>query len=309
MPNGGDGIVKTSKIGYIALAATLVVGGCGASESDAATTAPPPETTATTTTTSSTTTTSTTTTTTTAPTTTTTTIPPLTYESAECTVWEAAAWFSSDYADFGVATDSDAALPELGDALREIGAPIDELDELTTTAAFSNWLVDQAKTTILYEGDDLQLTQLILCAAAIDGGIVVNVDESADASEQLMERFVQVYAGRYDLPGKQVTEAESADLDAALDADGDGIYFTHDGQGDSEDFLVPPMLRVNYTGSYQTCAFDLLESSTGNRLDFVSGLDGGGFVRMNLSISQPTLVYVSDVIGCRGGELQFGPNP
>jgi hypothetical protein len=69
------------------------------------------------------------------------------------------------------------------------------------------------------------------------------------------------------------------------------------------------MLRVTYTGTAATCAFYLVAADTGEQLDFVSGLGGGGFVRLALQISEPAEVYVSDVIGCRGGELQFGPNP
>jgi hypothetical protein len=246
------------------------------------------------------------TTTTTVPTTTTSTIPELTYESPECTLLEAMAWFASDYADMGAAGLSDAAR-DLGEALRAVGVTEIDTEGVTTAASMSNWLFDHVKTTILYKDDSLDFDQALFCADIADTAIVVDADPNSDSF--VLDSFAQIYAWRYNLPGKQLSEAEAAALESELDPDGDGIYYTHVGSGDSEDFLVPPMSRVTYTGTGETCAFDLVASASGDKLDFVSGLGGGGFVRMNLSISGPTEVFVSDVIGCRGGELQFGPNP
>ncbi len=94
---------------------------------------------------------------------------------------------------------------------------------------------------------------------------------------------------------------------ALLDPDGDGLYFVHRAPADSEDFLVPAMFRITYTGTDSTCAFALLDSA-GEELVYVIGLEGGGLKRIILP--EPTsTAYMSDILGCRGGELQVGPNP
>lgn len=95
---------------------------------------------------------------------------------------------------------------------------------------------------------------------------------------------------------------------AELDPDGDGAYYVHSGAGDSEDFVVPDLFRVTYTGTDSTCAFQLLSADTGDEVRYVGGLDGGGIKRFTLP-DPLTTVYVSDVLGCAGGELRFGPNP
>lgn len=104
-----------------------------------------------------------------------------------------------------------------------------------------------------------------------------------------------------------VTTTSTVDAEQ-LDPDGDGFYYVHLGAGDSEDFLVPAMFRVTYTGSASPCAFQLLDSATGDELDYVTGLEGGGLKRIILP-DPMTTVYVSDVLGCGDGQLQFGPNP
>lgn len=96
--------------------------------------------------------------------------------------------------------------------------------------------------------------------------------------------------------------------EAALDPDGDGAYYIHFGAGDSEDFVVPETFRVTYTGTASTCAFQLLNSDTGDEVRYVTGLEGGGIKRFVLP-DTVTTVYVSDVLGCAGGALRFGPNP
>jgi hypothetical protein len=93
-----------------------------------------------------------------------------------------------------------------------------------------------------------------------------------------------------------------------LDPDGDGFYYVHQGPGDSEDFQVPTMFRITYTGSASACGFQLLDAATGEEVRYVAGLDGGGIKRIVLSEPLST-VYISDVLGCQGGVLQVGPNP
>ena len=95
--------------------------------------------------------------------------------------------------------------------------------------------------------------------------------------------------------------------EASLDPDGDGFYYVHSGQGESEAFVVPDTFRVTYTGSSSTCALDIANPRTGAQYEFVSGLGGGGFERVFLD-SDLNLVYVADIIGCRGGRLEFVPN-
>lgn len=93
-----------------------------------------------------------------------------------------------------------------------------------------------------------------------------------------------------------------------LDPDGDGLYFVHTAPADSEDFQVPSNFRVTYTGTDSTCAFQLLDPETGGELVYVTGLAGGGMKRVFLSDPLST-AYISDVLGCRGGALEVGPNP
>ena len=95
--------------------------------------------------------------------------------------------------------------------------------------------------------------------------------------------------------------------EASLDPDGDGFYYVHSGQGESEAFVVPDTFRVTYTGTSPTCALDIANPRTGAQYEFVSGLGGGGFERVFLD-SDLNLVYVADIIGCRGGRLEFVPN-
>lgn len=93
-----------------------------------------------------------------------------------------------------------------------------------------------------------------------------------------------------------------------LETDDDGFYYVHSGSGDSEDILVPAMFRITYTGSSPTCSLALMSPETGEELLYVTGLEGGGMKRIVLS--EPlNPVYISDVLGCGGGELQVGPNP
>ena len=103
------------------------------------------------------------------------------------------------------------------------------------------------------------------------------------------------------------TTTMAIDMDV-FDPDDDGLFYVHSGSGDSNDFLVPAMFRVTYTGSATTCAFQLLDAATGTEVRYVTGLDEGGFKRIVLP-NPMTTVYVSDVLGCRGGTLEFGPNP
>jgi hypothetical protein len=103
--------------------------------------------------------------------------------------------------------------------------------------------------------------------------------------------------------------ATTPTVDVALvDPDGDGFYYVHGGAADSEDFQVPAIFRITYTGSSSTCSFQLLDSATGAEVIYVTGLEGGGMKRIVLS-EQMSSVYVSDVLGCSGGEVQIGPNP
>ena len=94
----------------------------------------------------------------------------------------------------------------------------------------------------------------------------------------------------------------------ALDPDGDGFYYVHVGAGDSEDFTVPEMFRITYTGSASTCTFALVDSAAGSEVRYITGLENGGMKRVVLADPLTTL-YISDVIGCGGGSLQVGPNP
>lgn len=95
---------------------------------------------------------------------------------------------------------------------------------------------------------------------------------------------------------------------ALLDPDDDGFYFVHRAPADSEDFLVPSNFRITYTGTDSTCALQLLDPETGKELVYVTGLAGGGVKRIILTDPIST-AYMSDILGCRGGELQVGPNP
>jgi hypothetical protein len=103
------------------------------------------------------------------------------------------------------------------------------------------------------------------------------------------------------------TKTPTVDV-ALVDPDDDGFYYVHGCAGDSEDFLVPAMFRFTYTGSSSTCSFQLLDSTTGAEVIYVAGLEGGGMKRIVLS-EQMSSVYVSDVLGCSGGEVEIGPNP
>lgn len=103
------------------------------------------------------------------------------------------------------------------------------------------------------------------------------------------------------------TTSTTFDLDL-LETDEDGFYYIHSGPGDSEDILVPAMFRITYTGTASTCSVALMSSETGEELLYVTGLEGGGMKRIVLSEPLNT-VYIADVLGCGGGELQFGPNP
>ena len=93
-----------------------------------------------------------------------------------------------------------------------------------------------------------------------------------------------------------------------LDPDDDGFYYVHRGPGDSEDFLVPSLFRITYTGPDSTCEFPLRDSATGREVMYVTGLEGGGMRRIALPDSTTTL-YMSDLLGCEGGVLEVGPNP
>lgn len=93
-----------------------------------------------------------------------------------------------------------------------------------------------------------------------------------------------------------------------LDPDDDGFYYVHRGPGDSEDFLVPSLFRITYTGSDSTCGFQLTDSATGKEIAYVTGLQGGGIRRIVLPDPTTTL-YMSDLLGCEGGALEVGPNP
>lgn len=93
-----------------------------------------------------------------------------------------------------------------------------------------------------------------------------------------------------------------------LSIDENGFYYVHRGPGDSEDFVVPGMFRITYTGTASTCSFQLVDAETGTEVRYVTGLEGGGIRRMVMS--EPlTTVYITDVLGCSRGELQVGPNP
>lgn len=72
---------------------------------------------------------------------------------------------------------------------------------------------------------------------------------------------------------------------------------------------VPPAFRITYTGSGTTCAVDIADSATGETLKSVFSLHGGGFVRVFLDTAVVSTVFISDIIGCRGGRLNVGPNP
>lgn len=93
-----------------------------------------------------------------------------------------------------------------------------------------------------------------------------------------------------------------------LDPDNDGFYYVHRGPGDSEDFVVPSIFRITYTGSDSTCEFPLRDTSTGTEVAYVTGLEGGGIRRLVLP-DPTTTMYMSDLLGCDGGVLQVGPNP
>jgi len=104
-----------------------------------------------------------------------------------------------------------------------------------------------------------------------------------------------------------VTTTTTVDVEL-LDPDGDGLYFVHRAPADSENFLVPSNFRVTYTGTDSTCAFQLLDPETGGELVYVTGLAGGGLKRVFLENPLST-AYISDILGCRGGALEVGPNP
>ena len=93
-----------------------------------------------------------------------------------------------------------------------------------------------------------------------------------------------------------------------LDPDDDGLYYVHRGPGDSEDFLVPSLFRITYTGFDSTCEFSLRRSESGREVLYVTGLDGGGFRRIVLPDPSTTL-YMAELVGCTRGALEVGPNP
>ena len=55
---------------------------------------------------------------------------------------------------------------------------------------------------------------------------------------------------------------------------------------------------------------DISDPGTGEELEFVSSLDGGGFQRVFLdtSVDDISLVYIAGVIGCRNGRVEIGPD-
>ena len=256
-----------------------------------------------TTTTTTTTTTTSTTTTTTSTTTTTTTLLLLAWDGPECTVAQATLWFGSDIGNVDAFNDNLAAGVELRDALDDIGAPSDELFGQRGSVGISNWLFEQLQSTRVYADGEVD-AQVLLCVAAPDSASI------GFSGSGLAASLTEVYAGRYGLPGKVLTDEQLAALQERLEPDGDGLYFVHSGQGDSEDFEVPGVFRVTYTGTSRTCALDISDPGTGEELEFVSSLDGGGFQRVFLdtSVDDISLVYIAGVIGCRNGRVEIGPD-
>lgn len=106
--------------------------------------------------------------------------------------------------------------------------------------------------------------------------------------------------------GQLILGPDSASGGLEVDPDGDGVYYTHSGSVDSESFAVPARLRVTYTGSAGTCAFDLISDATGSEIDYVSGLGDGGFKRV--FVKSRSVVFAGGILGCDGGELIFGPD-
>ena len=221
-------------------------------------------------------------------------------------------WFGSDIGNVDAFNDNLAAGVELLDALDDIGAPSDELFDQRGSVGISNWLFEQLQSTRVYGADgELGLAQtgswtvqVLLCAAAPDSASI------GFSGSGLVASLTEVYAGRYGLPGKILTDEQLAALQERLDPDGDGLYFVHSGQGDSEDFEVPGVFRMTYTGTSRTCALDISDPGTGEELEFVSSLDGGGFQRVFLdtSVDDISLVYIAGVIGCRNGRVEIGPD-
>ena len=159
------------------------------------------------------------------------------------------------------------------------------------------------ESTRAYADGELDL-QVLLCVATPDSASIGFSGSGLTAS------LTEVYAGRYGLPGKVLTDEQLAALQERLDPDGDGLYFVHSGQGDSEDFEVPSVFRVTYTGTSGTCALDISDPGTGEKLEFVSSLGGGGFQRVFLdtSVDDISLVYIAGVIGCRNGRVEIEPD-
>jgi hypothetical protein len=130
---------------------------------------------------------------------TTTTAASLTWEAPECTVLQATMWFASDHADVSAFEESLMAGTDLYAALLGIGAPADELFDQRGTVGISNWLLEQVQDTSLYENGEWDGRTVVMCAAVPESeGIKTTVDFTEDS----IEGFAQVFAGRYGLPGE-----------------------------------------------------------------------------------------------------------
>lgn len=275
------------------LALAVIVAACGGSGTETTTTLGVTSTSEAVTTTTA----APTTTTRPTPTTTTTRALPLTWDAAPCTLLTAGAWFVSEFGDVSAFGDRNRAILGVFEALGAMGANADELYEQQGTIGIGGWLLGVAQEDPrLYEDGEYLSSGLGACVST-------PLSIKHDADEDNITRFAQIFAGRYDLPGRLPTDEELA----ALDPDGDGLYYVHAGQGDSESFQVPSRFRITYTGTSPTCAVYIVEASSGEELEWVSNLDGGGFSRVFLS-DPLTEIYLGDIIGCRNGSLQVGPD-
>ena len=218
------------------------------------------------------------------------------FDSSACTVLQGAGWMASEFGSITTLNENTQASAALMGALVDVGADVDDLYKQQGTLAIANWMW-RAVLDIpeLYSAGEYRPEALAACLFA------PGIEIDADVTEDLGLGLAQVFAGRFGLPGKVLSEDDLA----GLDPDGDGFYYIHTGTGDSEDFRLPARFRVTYTGTDSTCAFDIASSITGEDIESIGDLAGGRMRRVTLNFTDD--VYITDFIGCEGGEIQFGP--